>query len=274
MDTVLASIELSQHEFTMIRDLLYNICGIHMPLGKDGLVKARLMKRLKHLQLPSFEAYIEHVKNEKSGHELAIMVDELTTNKTNFYREIAHFDYLAEHVLPVLSKKGKMRIWSAACSTGEEPYTLSMQIQDSVRNLNGMDARILATDISPTVLKNAQEGVYEENRMEGVPESHRRKYFIKVKQDQGISYRINNDVRSRITFARLNLMSSWPMQGPFDVIFCRNVMIYFDKQTRENLIRRFYEILQPGGYLFVGHSESLSSLTHDFEYVQPAIYVK
>lgn len=268
----LVSIELKTHEFTLIRDLLHRICGIHMPPGKEGLVKARLAKRLNVLQLNSFEAYIDFVQN--SSDELAIMVDELTTNKTNFFREPAHFKFLTQHALTDLPQKRKMRIWSAACSTGEEPYTVSMQIHDSVTNLGQMDVRILATDISPTVLAKARAGVYEQNSMDGISEAQKRKYFTDVNNATSIAYRVSDQVRSLVTFARLNLMEPWSMQGPFDVIFCRNVMIYFDKETREKLIQRFYEILRPSGYLFVGHSESLSSLAHPFEYVQPAIYMK
>lgn len=274
MDTALVSIELKAEEFKKIRDLLYDICGINMPPGKEGLVKARLMKRLKALQIGSFGAYVSYVQNDQSGHELAIMVDELTTNKTNFYREMAHFDFMAQHVLPVYQKKRKMRIWSAACSTGEEPYTISMQLHDCIPNIDQMDMRILATDISPTVLAKAQEGVYEQNRMDGLSQAHIRKYFTVAKQPSGAAYRVSDRVRSLVTFARLNLMGNWPMNGPFDVIFCRNVMIYFDKETREKLVQRFHGLLCSGGYLLVGHSESLSSLTHSFEYVQPAIYKK
>lgn len=274
MDTVLAPIELTTHEFTQIRDLLHKICGIHMPQGKDGLVKARLSKRLKHLCLDSFAAYINYVQKDSSGDELAIMVDELTTNKTNFYREPAHFDFLANQILPCLQKTKRMRIWSAACSTGEEPYTMSMHIHNHVINLEQMDVRMLATDISPTVLGKARAGVYEQNQMDGIDESLKRKFFTPVQNKATMSYQISHRVQSLVTFARLNLMNPWVMKGPFDVIFCRNVMIYFDKETRENLIQRFYEIIRPGGYLFVGHSESLSSLAHHFKYVQPAVYEK
>lgn len=271
---VLVPIEMSTSEFVQIRDLLYKACGIDMPAGKEGLVKARLAKRLKHLQLHSFEDYVGYVKTDRSGQELGVMVDELTTNKTNFYRENAHFEFLAKQILPDLQKTKKMRIWCAASSTGEEPYTLSMQIHDSVTNLDPMDVRILATDISPTVLKKARAGLYEENQMDGVAEEQKRKYFIKNNNHGPVAYQVCDRISSLVTFARLNLIDPWPMHGTFDVIFCRNVMIYFDKDTREELIHRFYEKLRPNGYLFVGHSESLSSLTHDFAYVQPAIYMK
>jgi chemotaxis protein methyltransferase CheR len=271
---VLAPIDLSVSEFMQIRDLLYKICGIDMPAGKEGLVKARLAKRLKHLQLESFADYISYLKTDQSSHELGVMVDELTTNKTNFYREATHFEFLAEQILPDLQQRKKMRIWCAACSTGEEPYTLSMQVHDSVTNIDQVDVRILATDISPTVLKKAQAGLYEQNQMDGVGVEQKRKYFTEDENNGQMIYRVRDRVSSMITFARLNLMHPWPMQGPFDAVFCRNVMIYFDRDTRESLINRFYEKLRPGGYLFVGHSESLSSLAHDFTYVQPAIYMK
>lgn len=274
MNTVLAPIDLSPQEFLSIRNLLHDICGIHMPEGKDGLVKARLMKRLKFLQLNSFQEYIDYVKQGARGDELMIMVDELTTNKTDFFREPAHFEFLDRHILPTLQKAKKMRLWSAACSTGEEPYTLAMQILDSVQNVDQMDVRILATDISSTVLSHARDGVYEQTRLEGISDAQKKVYFTPLRDGTPVAYRIQDRIRPFITFAQLNLMSKWPMQGPFDVIFCRNVMIYFDKDTREKLVNRFYELLQPGGHLFVGHSESLSSLTHAFQYVQPAIYLK
>jgi chemotaxis protein methyltransferase CheR len=203
------------------------------------------------------------------------MIDSLTTNKTSFYREGAHFEYLQETVLPQLfATRERVRIWSAGCSSGEEPYTLAMLLHEVVRDPAQRGARILATDLSSKVLAMAREAAYPEAAISELPWPGAQRYFTRVNGDAQRTLRVRDDVRSLVRFARLNLMETWPMEQGFQVIMCRNVMIYFDKQVQERLVQRFWELLAPGGHLFVGHSESLTSLKHRFSYVKPAVYVK
>lgn len=241
--------------------------------GKEGLVRARLAKRLRKLNLPDFNAYLEFVENEPSRREFAEMIDALTTNKTSFLREASHFDYLRDAVFPML--KGPVRIWSAGCSSGEEPYTLAMLANESFRDINTRDVRILATDLSHRVLATAKAATYPAEHMADVPAAWMQKYWTRTHDPQGRDvYEAGKPLRRLVHLAKLNLMERWPMQGPFDAILCRNVMIYFDKVTQQQLVERYWALLRPGGHLFVGHSESLTGLTHRFRYVQPAVYVK
>lgn len=264
--------ELSRRHYQQIRSLVYSVAGINLHEGKETLVRARLARRMRELGLTSFEAYLEHVSAAGSD-EVPRMVDALTTNKTSFFREPQHFDCLRHRVLPPLIERGSsIRVWSAGCSSGEEPYTLAMVLRGEL-GVNGPDTRILATDISARMVDAARIGIYDEEDVADLPPALLRACFTRVAGTPP-RFAAGDALRSMIRFARLNLMDEWPMRGPFDVIFCRNVMIYFDKPTQERLVGRFHEILAPGGYLFVGHSESLSGVNHGFSYVQPAVYVK
>ena len=268
-----AECELTAGQFTRITDMLYEHCGIRMREGKEGLVRARLAKRLRTLGLPDFDAYLSFVQSERSRTEFAEMIDALTTNKTSFLREVSHFDYLRDTVLPDL--RGSVRIWSAGCSTGEEPYTLAMLLHDAYGAETSRRVKILATDISHRVLAQARAGQYPADTMSDVPLPWLNKYWSTKHDASGREVSDAGEaLRTLVQFAKLNLMEHWPMQGPFDAILCRNVMIYFEKATQQRLIERYWALLRPGGHLFVGHSESLTGLTHRFRYVQPAVYVK
>ncbi len=268
-----AECELTSAQFTRITDLLYQHAGIRMREGKEGLVRARLAKRLRQLGIPDFDAYLSFVQSERSRAEFAEMIDALTTNKTSFLREVSHFDFLREQILPDL--KGPVRIWSAGCSTGEEPYTLAMLANETYGADTAKRVRILATDISHRVLAQAKAGQYPAETMSDVPAAWLQKYWAKQRDDAGRTLSsAAPSLRSLVQFAKLNLMEKWPMQGPFGAIFCRNVMIYFEKGTQQQLVERYWALLRPGGHLFVGHSESLTGLTHRFRYVQPAVYIK
>jgi chemotaxis protein methyltransferase CheR len=203
------------------------------------------------------------------------MIDALTTNKTSFFRENQHFEYMRTRILPELKKHGsKLRLWSAGCSSGEEPYTISMLVQEEWSQMSPIDVRILATDISASILAKARAGEYEKENLKDVPPTFLSKYFSLVRSSPSRVYSVTEPIRKTIRFAQLNLMDSWPMKGPFEVIFCRNVMIYFDCATQGRLVQRFYDLLVPGGHLLVGHSESLVANSCGFKYVQPATYVK
>lgn len=264
--------DLSPAQFERITEMLHAHAGIRMREGKEGLVRARLTKRLRTLGLADFAQYLQYLEQDKSRQEFTEMVDVLTTNKTSFFREASHFDFLREGVFPTL--RGPVRLWSAGCSSGEEPYTLAMLCREGLTDIATRDVKILATDISHRVLATAKAGVYPADQMQDVPPAWLQSYWTRRELNGRPAYAAGRPLTSLIAFAKLNLMARWPMKGPFDAIFCRNVMIYFDKATQQQLIERYHALLRPGGHLFVGHSESLTGLTHQFRYVQPACYVK
>ncbi len=273
MQTGLAPIQLKKIQFEKISQLVHQMTGINLPPGKHELVRARLTKRLRALGLKSFDTYMEHLEHAPPEGELVIMIEAMTTNKTNFFREPQHFGYLCRRILPVLTTR-KIRVWSAGCSSGEEPYTTAILLHETIADHSLWDIRILATDLSSRMIAHARKGIYDINHLRDVPPLLISKYFTCVETKPVRRYQVIEMLRHRVHFARLNLMDEWPMRGPFDVIFCRNVMIYFDKATQEQLVNRFWKFLKPGGYLFVGHSESLTGSPHKFRYVQPAIYMK
>jgi chemotaxis protein methyltransferase CheR len=270
-----SEVPLTAEEFERICTILFKQSAIVLKTGKEGLVRSRLARHVRRLGLGSYTEYLDAVDADASGRERSDMIDSLTTNKTSFYREGAHFEYLQETVLPQLfATRERVRIWSAGCSSGEEPYTLAMLLHEVVRDPAQRGARILATDLSSKVLAMAREAAYPEAAISELPWPGAQRYFTRVNGDAQRTLRVRDDVRSLVRFARLNLMETWPMEQGFQVIMCRNVMIYFDKQVQERLVQRFWELLAPGGHLFVGHSESLTSLKHRFSYVKPAVYVK
>lgn len=261
--------------FQEISRIIYKACGIRLVHGKEELVRSRLLKRLRTLGLPDFEAYMQYVRNKKNESELKVMIESLTTNKTSFFRESPHYEYIRTAILPLLIKRGTgVRIWSAGCSSGEEPYSIAILLNEEVSYLNRNKFRILATDISTPILEKARKGEYEKEGLLGVPVYLQKKYFTPVLSAPVPTYRVKDTIKDMVRYANLNLMAAWPMKGNFDLIFCRNVMIYFDTATQQDLVRRFYEMLVPGGYFFVGHSESLIASGCKFKYVRPATYMR
>ena len=269
--------ELKNSDFEKISRLVYEQCGIYLHEGKKELVKARLSKRLRAGGYKSFTEYYHHVTTEEGTDELISMIDSISTNLTFFFREEAHFARLTHIIHSFLEKqdrpKGDFRIWSAGCSTGEEPYSLAMTFLEAVGN-HSLRCSILATDISTKVLNTAQAGIYPDDKIKGVPLPVLRKYFQKGTGKSAGFVRVRNEVKQMVTFRRFNLMDTFSVSNDFNIIFCRNVMIYFDKKTQNVLINKFYNVLKSGGYFFVGHSESLTGLKHQFKYVQPSVYVK
>lgn len=262
--------ELTHEQFARITHLLHEYSGIRMRDGKEGLVRARLLRRLRTLGMNNFDAYLSFVDRDESRREFAEMIDALTTNKTEFLREAAHFEYLRDAVFPNLT--GSVRIWSAGCSSGEEPYTLAMLCNEGLRDIATRDVQILATDISHRALGQAKAGIYPVELLRHLPAHWVQRFWtLKQNADGQPVGEASQALRRLIQYDRLNLMDRWPMQGSFDIIFCRNVMIYFDKATQQRLVERYWALMRPGGYLFVGHAESL---THRFRYVQPSVYVK
>jgi len=270
----LLSTDLTEAQFNAISSLVKSLAGINLTDAKKELVRARLTKRLRKLGLATFDDYVEYLQNDTTGAELVAMLDVLSTNTTYFFREAKHLEWLRQEVLPRLAARRRVRIWSAGCSSGEEPYSIAIVLLEAIPDLADWDAAILATDLSTEVLTRARQGIYPASRLREVPPMLLGRHFTLVATKPERTYRVNDPVRRLVHFARLNLMGQWPMKGPFDVIFCRNVMIYFDRPTRQELIARFHSILAPGGTLFIGHSESLTGINHSFRYVLPTVYRK
>ncbi|MDY0043361.1 MAG: protein-glutamate O-methyltransferase [Syntrophales bacterium] len=271
--------ELEDADFEKISRFVYSLCGINLHEGKRELVKARLGKRLKKGNFVSFSDYLHFVMTDEGSDELTAMINSLSTNLTGFFREESHFQKLRgiifeEFSMPEHSnEKVKLRIWSAGCSTGEEPYTIAMVLAEALEGRKA-DMKILATDISTSVLKRAAAGIYSEKSVSAIPPVMRFKFFLQDKGRWSGQYKIKENLRVLVHFAYLNLKECTLPSDSFNIIFCRNVMIYFDKNTQHALITTFYNLLKPGGYLFVGHSESLTGFAHPFRYVEPSVYRK
>ncbi len=258
-------------EFAKIAQLAYDHFGLDLTPDKQPLVAARLSKTVRVLGLESFADYYNHVVNDRSGHALTCMVDQLTTNHTGFFREGAHFDFLRSTILPQLGHR-EARIWSAACSSGEEPYSIAISIAESQGPGAANRVQVLASDISMRALARAHRAVFSEERLQDIPQSLLRRYFLRSTRAGARSYRIKDEIRAMVSFEQINLMKSFATLQEFCVIFCRNVMIYFDKATQQGLITALLQHLEPGGYLLIGHAESLNGIEHPLEYVAPATW--
>lgn len=276
----LQEVSLGEEEFRLISDLVYEHCGINLHDGKKELVRARLAKRLREGRFETFSDYIRHVLDDPSGREFSLLVDSLSTNLTKFFREDQHFAYLRSQLLPrIMTSKlsrheTRLRAWSAGCSTGEEPYSIAITLLEAIHGRGHWDVKLLATDVSTRVLEQARRGLYDTDRIEPIPTALRNKYLNHTRERGRDLYEVGDALRGVVLFRYLNLMQDWPVKGPLDFIFCRNVMIYFDKPTQGRLINRYYDLLGSGGVLFTGHSESLTGIDHKFKYVQPTIYIK
>ena len=272
--------EMTDSEFFRIGEFIQKQCGIKMPLSKKIMVQGRLHKRLRMLRLPSFGDYADYVFSPAgTEEELYHMIDAVTTNKTDFFRESKHFDFLAAQVLPhARGDKTRftarpMQFWSAGCSTGEEPYTLAMVLAEHARTDPSFHFSILATDISTKVLEQAATAIYPHDKIEPVPMALRKQYLLKSRN--GREVRMAPELRACVQFARLNFMDTrYALPDTFDVVFCRNVIIYFDRQTQEAILGRICRHLAPGGYLFMGHSETLNGMNLPLQFVTSSIYRK
>ena len=266
--------ELKPRDFELIRDLAYQKFGLDLRHGKERLVSSRLGKQIRAGGFTSFDEYFRHVSSDGTGEALIAMIDSLTTNHTSFLREQQHFQFLTETVLPAYLDRPRIDIWCAASSTGEEPYSILLSLLNELGARRTPDVRIQASDISTRVLTAARKGIYSAERLAALPPDWMRRFFLRGEgKSQGL-YRVKPDLAAKIEFRRVNLMDPFPESVVFQVIFCRNVMIYFDQKTQENVVNRLAACLEPGGYLFVGHAESLTAIRHDLQYVKPAVYQK
>lgn len=266
--------------FERMSRFVYDQVGIKLPASKRVMLEARLQKRLRVLGLNSYDQYVEYLFTDRGiDQELHNFIDVVTTNTTEFFREPRHFDYLVGTVLPAWMAeearnrgRRKLRLWSAGCSIGMEPYTLAMVLLDFADRAPGFDFSILATDISSRALHQAVRAVYDEERVHSVPEHMRKRYLLRSRDRSRRLVRMGPALRSVVSFDRLNFMEPFGFSEPMDIIFCRNVIIYFDKPTQERLFRQFCQCLRPGGHLFIGHSESLTGMALPLDQVAPTVY--
>jgi chemotaxis protein methyltransferase CheR len=274
---------LSDNEFRRFSNLIYQQCGINLPKAKRTMLSVRLNKRLKALGIPTYQRYFEYVTSgQGKTSELVQMINVVSTNKTDFFREEKHFNFLSSEALPRLqgdkhATSGRpLNVWSAGCSSGEEPYTLAMVLEEYFEKQNSGTYSVLATDISTRVLSTAQKAIYPNDAVKTVPQKLKQKYLMRGKGRQAGYVRVVPELRKNVTFKRLNLTEgrNFGLKKMMDIIFCRNVIIYFDRPTQIRLFEKFYRQLAPGGYLFIGHSETLHGINEQFVPVAVAVYEK
>ena len=267
-------VKMSEADFLKYSTFIYDNFGINMTIAKKVMLESRLQKRLKTLGITSFRSYFDLINSPGGDLELMQMIDVVSTNKTDFFREPVHFDFLASQVLPAWQWKKSIRIWSAGCSSGEEPYSIAIAMAEFNLRHGHLDYQIMATDISTAMLKKGMDAVYGIDRVTHIPLDFKMKYMLKSKDQENPTIRITPELRKRVTFERLNFMDEMYSQitGSFDVIFCRNVIIYFDRKTQEKVINRLCRKLNKGGILFLGHSESTTDFVLPLEQIKPTIY--
>ncbi|MFI4913680.1 MAG: CheR family methyltransferase [Steroidobacterales bacterium] len=273
-DGALRGYSFSDDEFERVRRLVHDQVGIALSPSKRELVYGRLSRRLRRLGIDSFAKYL--VRLESDAAEMQQFCNAITTNLTSFFRERHHFEILARKLLPALERRNaasrRIRIWSAGCSTGEEPYSIAMVVAETLGRLPAWDIRILATDIDSNVLAHARRGLYERGRLEKLDAARITRWF--EPQAEGGQYQVCDEIKRLITFNTLNFMSEWPLKGPFDVIFCRNVIIYFDRDTQRHVLRRMAALQGIGDHLILGHSESLLAVNDQYHVLGQTVHVK
>lgn len=264
----------STKDFEQVQQRIYSIAGISLAPHKEDLVYNRIVRRLRALKISSFDHYFSYLDN--SDDELNNFINAMTTNLTSFYREAHHFDYLSNEYVPQLAANGQksLRIWSAACSVGEEPYSIAMSLLEAGIKINDWDIKIFATDIDTNVLANAQQGVYGSDRIDSLSIERKRLGFLKGTGHNSDKVRVKPELKAMVDFSYCNLMKEWPIHQPLDIIFCRNVMIYFDRETQNTLLDRMTKLLKPGGVLCIGHSETPARSMKDYKSLGRTMYLK
>ncbi|MBN2039825.1 MAG: protein-glutamate O-methyltransferase CheR [Spirochaetes bacterium] len=268
--------EISDTEFDLLRNVIFKESGISLTDKKKALIQSRLIKRLRILNLDSYKTYYDYLI-QNYNNEIENLINSITTNKTDFFREIKHFEFIKEKILPDFEKNGikKIRIWSAGCSTGEEPYSIAVIFSEYYKDKKMPDIKILATDIDTNVLMSGKAGIYRNEVLEAVSTDIMHKYFKRYNDEKINSWIISDSIKEMVYFRRLNLLDEeYPMNKKFDLIFCRNVIIYFDGNTRNKVINRFYDYLNDDGYFFAGHSENLSHFSDKYYLIGNTIYKK
>lgn len=269
---------LSDTEFNQLSNFIQSNYGIKMPLAKKIVLQGRLHKRLRELQIHDFKSYVEYVFSKGGENEIIHMMDVVSTNKTDFYREPIHFEFLEKELLPMLYQnkgRGVTKVWSAGCSSGEEPYTLAIVLQEFKEKNPGFDYQILGTDISTQVLQQGANAVYKEDKIAIIPNHLKKKYFLRSKDREQAQVRVAKNLRDKVSFQRLNFMdASYNINDAFDIIFCRNALIYFERPNQETVINKLAFKLKPDGYFFLGHSESITNMAVPLKSVKPTIFRK
>lgn len=274
------SAKMSDSEFRRLSRFITEYAGIKLPDVKKVMLQSRLQKRLRHLNLTSYKEYVDFVFSEEGlQNEIIHMLDVVSTNKTDFFREPVHFEFMDKHVLPEYVEKfplnRQMKIWSAGCSSGEEVYTIAITLSEFKDQHPGFDFSILGTDISTDILKKALNAVYKEEKVQTVPLALKKKYLLRSKDKTQRKVRIVPELRKKAYYKRLNFMeASYNISDTFDTIFCRNVLIYFNRETQEKVINRLCTKLRPGGYFFIGHSESIMGMDVPLKQIKPTIFVR
>ncbi len=270
--------ELPDKEFSLLSKYIQDNYGIKMPPAKKVVLQGRLQKRLKHLQINNYADYCKYVFSPEGENEIIHMMDVVSTNKTDFFREPAHFEYLEKELLPYLAKntpRPNIKVWSAGCSSGEEPYTLAIVLNEFKDKNPGFDYQIIATDISTQMLQHGANGIYKEERIEIIPLNLKRKYFLKSKDRNNPQVRVIKQLRDKVSFRRLNFMDNvYTINESFDIIFCRNALIYFERDNQELVINKLCQKLNPDGYFFLGHSESITNMKVPLKSIKPTIFKK
>lgn len=270
--------KLSTREFDKLSHFIYNEYGIKMPKVKITMLQSRLQKRLRALDMTSFKEYVEYVFSKKGQmEEVMHMIDVVSTNKTDFFREPVHFEFLSDNIMPALmipsTRYLKLKVWSAGCSSGEEPYTIAITLSELKRKYPNLDFEILGTDISSRILQQAANAIYKEERIQIIPNSLKKKYFLKSKDQTAKLVRVVPALRKKVRYQRLNFIeNSYNIHDKYDIIFCRNVLIYFDRETQERVINRLCHHLKPEGYFLLGHSESITNIDVPLIQIKPTIF--
>lgn len=274
-DVTQREFELSDADFDALRALVHQVTGISLAVNKRNLVYSRLSRRLRALRMQSFTQYRQMLESDTAGQEMVEFVNAITTNLTSFFRENHHFEYLRDHQLKPLANGApgkKLRIWSAGCSTGEEPYSIAMTVCEALGDNPRVDLKILATDLDSDVLARAKAGNYSADQVKTMDPTRRSRFFEENRDNDTPRYVVKPALQRLITFKQLNLMHDLPMKGPLDVIFCRNVVIYFDKDTQRRLFQRYARLQRPGDLLFIGHSESMFKVSDAYTLIGRTIY--
>lgn len=275
-NTVSDSYQFTDQHFNSLRELVGEHTGISLSDQKRDLLYGRLTRRLRALGLQGFDEYCG-LLNDSSGSELQEFINAVTTNLTSFFREKHHFEYLKNTLIPSLKEQNRlreMRIWSAGCSTGEEAYSIAMILRECIPDVDRLNIEIIATDLDTNVVRTAANGVYDEKRVEGMSEERKKRWFLRGIGANDGKVRVRPELREMISFGQLNLMKPWPINEKFDFVFCRNVVIYFDKPTQQVLFKRFSELINSQSCLFIGHSETLHKVSSEFELIGKTIYRK
>lgn len=266
----------TDQDFHFLRELVAQASGICLKDAKRELLYGRVARRVRALGLKSFAEYCERLRGDETGEEIEALINAVTTNVTSFFRERHHFDYLSEVLLPSLlrtrAETKRLRLWSAGCSTGAEPYSIAMIVGELLPPQCGWDVKILATDIDSEVLKISKAGIYLEKEIENVPLKLRRRWFLRGRGSMAGRVRVKDELKHYVIFRRHNLLGPWPMKGPFEAIFCRNVVIYFGEEAKRQIYEHFADVLAPDGHLFLGHAECLFRVCDRFESLGQTIY--